>query len=76
MKNQYLLYTKKKERRKTVYVLLVTKYLWRLEDVYLADGCTYPFDRSGLSISRKLVSSVLRAGCDLEVPEDELSFPF
>lgn len=44
---------------------------------YLADGTKHPFETSGGSISRKLVSKVFREDCPLEPPDDTFcSLPF
>lgn len=43
--------------------------------LYRAEGTMHPFDKSGLSISRKLVSNVLREDCPFELHEDLFSFP-
>lgn len=49
----------------------------RLSLFYLADGTRESLDRSGLSISRKLVNSVFLEDCPFELPaEDSLSVPF
>ena len=48
------------------------------DHVYLAEGTRQSFDKSGLSMSRKFVSNVLREDCPFELPEHALwspSFP-
>ena len=42
-----------------------------MEENYLAAGAKEPFDKSGLSISRKLVSNVFLEDCALELPQLE-----
>lgn len=47
----------------------------RLEENYLAAGTRQPFDKSGLSISRKLVSNVFLEHCAFELLECSFWLP-